>query len=649
MACRLPLAALLLGVAPLAAEEPTDPAAKRAVKGGQMYLKNAYRNGLNPAAGVGPGAVTPFIPPQFADMLGAATIQGPAWLAGLALIESGVKPDDPVVAQLARAAREHVMGATSTYQLSLLVMFLDRVGLSADEPLIQFATLRLMSGQCADGSWSYRCVGLPLDPVEQKKLFGELTRGARMTTPAGPKKKDEPPAAEEKAKGLHPGLEKAEKAVKDMVPGSGAAEEGLTSAGPIGIPAASGDHSNTQFATVALWVGRRHGVDVSDALARLDKHYRQNQAQTGGWGYKGAFDGGTPAMTCAGLMGIAMGFGSKEKGGQIDADVISKDESFQGGTKFLGRFLTDAVAQARGPRPDGIVGSDLAHDMYFMWSLERVGMVYGLDTIGDVDWYEWGSKELVRNQNRDGSWPFDLHSMSPENSTSFALLFLCRANLAKDFSSKLKGQVKDPGKSRLKSPGRIADGPKESGTAVPPPKTDPGHAKMDTPPAATRTSPQAKALADALVAATGPERDDLLAKYRDAKGAEYSDALLNAIGRLSGEAKSQARDALVHRLTRMTAATLNSYMREDPDPELRRAAALAAGAKGKERLGEFADSLIQLTRDHNGTVAQAARASLKALTGQDFGPDATSGPEARADAAAKWKDWWGKNRPAAKP
>jgi hypothetical protein len=283
-------------------------------------------------------------------------------------------------------------------------------------------------------------------------------------------------------------------------------------------------------------------------------------------------------------------------------------------------------------------------------------MVYGLDTIGDIDWYDWGSKELVRIQNRDGSWPFDVRSLSPENATAFALLFLCRANLAKDFTSQLKAKVKDPGSSRLKSPSRVAEGPKDPGRIGPGTKTEPGpgRAKLETPPvpgAATAgpVSPQAKALADALVAATGSERGDLLARFRDARGAEYSEALLNAISRLSGEAKSQTRDALVHRLTRMTAATLISYMRDDPDPELRRAAALAAGAKGKERVAEFADTLIQLTADHNGTVAQAARASLKALTGQDFGPDATAGPEARADASAKWKDWWTKNKPAAKP
>ncbi|HKB04969.1 MAG TPA: hypothetical protein VKD90_22290, partial [Gemmataceae bacterium] len=87
---------------------------------------------------------------------------------------------------------------------------------------------------------------------------------------------------------------------------------------------------------------------------------------------------------------------------------------------------------------------------------------------------------------------------------------------------------------------------------------------------------------------------------------------------------------------RMNAATLNDLM-TDRDPELRRGAALAAGAKGKERLGEFAEKLIGLISDRDGVVVQAARASLKALSGQDFGPEPGAD---RGQAQVAWKKWW---------
>ena len=36
---------------------------------------------------------------------------------------------------------------------------------------------------------------------------------------------------------------------------------------------------------------------------------------------------------------------------------------------------------------------------YFMWSLERVGVLYGLETFGNRNWYKWGSDVLLASQN----------------------------------------------------------------------------------------------------------------------------------------------------------------------------------------------------------------------------------------------------------
>jgi hypothetical protein len=132
-------------------------------------------------------------------------------------------------------------------------------------------------------------------------------------------------------------------------------------------------------------------------------------------------------------------------------------------------------------------------------------------------------------------------------------------------------------------------------------------------------------------------------KYQETKGGEYTDALARAAGKLSGEAQTQAREALAQRLTRMTAVTLTDLMR-DRDRELRRAAALAVAAKGKDRLSEFAPSLIRLVADDEAIVAQAARATLKSLTDQDFGPEAGAGPADRGKALVAWRNWWQKQK-----
>lgn len=659
-----------------AAPDPKDAdVIKRSIRGGQDYLRAVYGPGARgpggaPFAGFGglPGDGGAMV----ANVLGGSGI-GPGALAGMALLESGVPANDPAVVNITRSARAVVFSTKSTYELSLLIMFLDRLGQKEDRPLIQFLTLRLMSGQMSEGTWSYSCNGIQIDAVEERQLQAELTRdAARLVTPKtpgktepkkgvarpredldfdGPSKKDSPkkeePKPEEPKKevpgqnGLHPALEKYVR--QAQTPGG------------VGTFGGAGDHSNTQFATVGLWVGRRHFVDVRDALTRVDRHYRDCQDRSGGWGYTGS-GGESPAMTCAGLMGLAIGFGAKNlsaDGKDLKAanpEEVNKDPVVANGLKYIGTLLMAAADNRDNGRGRlDFQLNDLTNNLYFMWSLERVGMVYGMTTIGKVDWYDWGSRVLVRTQQRDGSWPpGGGHVIAPDVATSFALLFLSRANLAEDLSASLKGKVRDPGTSRLvggtdlsdllknstsgSSPTRKGDNPKPKGEAVAKGPTSPAPMPMSTVDEATK-------LANALVAATGPERSELVKKYRDTKGADYTDALALAIPRLPATVQPDVREALASRLTRMTPATLNGLMRHK-DKELRGAAALACSAKGKDRLSEVAGELIRLIGDPDAAVAQYARASLKALTEQDFGPEPTATAGERGQALLAWKRWW---------
>ena len=75
-------------------------------------------------------------------------------------------------------------------------------------------------------------------------------------------------------------------------------------------------------------------------------------------------------------------------------------------------------------------------DLYFLWSMERVGVIFGVDKIGGFDWYDLGSTVLVRSQSPDGTW--NISGYGPEVNTSFAVLFLSRSNLARDLSSKVQ-------------------------------------------------------------------------------------------------------------------------------------------------------------------------------------------------------------------
>jgi hypothetical protein len=645
------IAAIFLGFAATACADPDEKLKEqiaKAIKGGQDYIKASRKaNGGGAGAIIGPGGINPGAAMGF--MGGVNT--GTSTLSGLALVESGLDDKDPVVAAIARLSRESALSTTSTYEISLLIMLLDRLASPQDEGLIQFLTLRLMGGQMADGSWTYTCDGIRLDPVEQRLLWAELTKTAKLTTPTTPhpknskpredldpetpktpkkdkpeEKKEEP---EEPAKSkMHPALEKLARSVR---PGGGMNVFNFT-----------GDHSNTQFATVGLWCGRRHGVNVTDSLALLEKHYRGLQVADGGWAYTGSGGGSSPSMTCAGLMGLAMGFGAKK----VDPEEIGKDRNVEAGLKYVGTFLSAAADQREAPGGAGGFGgfrpNELSANLYFMWSLERVGMVYGLKTIGKVDWYDWGSRVLVSSQQGDGSWtngPAQLHG-NAENATAFALLFLSRSNLAKEVSTKLTGKMKDPGASRLVTGGDLDKLIGDTGKSTSGSKTAvPGNPTQPKDPTIGTATDKAGKLAQELLAAGAGEREALLTKYRDTSGVEFTDALARAAAKSTGELQISIRDALTQRLTRMKAVTLNECMRHS-DRELRRAAALASGAKGQDRLPDLADSLVRLIADDEAVVAQAARATLKTYSGKDFGPEVGASAADRGKALLDWRNWW---------
>lgn len=223
--------------------------------------------------------------------------------------------------------------------------------------------------------------------------------------------------------------------------------------------------------------------------------------------------------------------------------------------------------------------------------------------------------------------------------TSFALLFLTRANIARDLSSKIKPEAS----SELRAgagPGTPVTG-SSSGTGARP--TTPEPAPTPTPtttPAPATTANEAARLAADLVAVPATEWLRSLERVRDAKGAEYTRALVVAIPRLGGDRQKDARGALAERLTRMTAETLRGMMKGD-EPELRRAAVLAGAMKDDK--GHVPDLIDRLTDDDDG-VARVARAGLKSLTGEDFGPAAGATQAQRKAAADVWRAWWSKQK-----
>ena len=351
---------------------------------------------------------------------------GATALAGLTLLECGVPPDDPAVqkaATLVRGITGKIMGQSATpimavYEYAVAVWFLDRLGKEADRPLIRSLALRLIAGQTVNGGWNYGAVPALTDKAE--KELAELL-------------KSKPDAAAP--------------AAKDALLKNVAALR-FRSGDKVTFQAAMrDDNSLTQFAILALWVARKHGVPVERPLALVEARMRACQFDDGSWGYQSP-DGyksvWRDSMTCAGLTGLAVARGVRPRD-ETEAKPV-RDDAVDRGVRYIRQRLgKDRKAQAKLPNPPPdvatfkgkLIGADSAGDLYFLWSVERMAMVYEWPTIGDIDWYTWGCELILPAQQADGSW-VDVFPKVPD--TCFALLFLKRANVVKDLTVELKSK-----------------------------------------------------------------------------------------------------------------------------------------------------------------------------------------------------------------
>ena len=64
---------------------------------------------------------------------------------------------------------------------------------------------------------------------------------------------------------------------------------------------------------------------------------------------------------------------------------------------------------------------------YFMYGLERAGMLYGTERMGKHWWYSEGAEELLRRQKPSGAWGGGFFPRQVVIDTCFAILFLRRA------------------------------------------------------------------------------------------------------------------------------------------------------------------------------------------------------------------------------
>jgi len=224
-------------------------------------------------------------------------------------------------------------------------------------------------------------------------------------------------------------------------------------------PATSGDHSNTQFALLGLKSASKCGIPIPEETWILTiKHFAEVQEKGGpevrrfrliedrkhgyvsyapvtgipdhanGWGYAASMfpkakssdkrTAVTGSMTCVGISNMAIAL--SELGMKCPPSLKSKAE----------RGVNDGLAWLdhnwkidRNPYHP----AELWH-YYYLYGLERVGVLTWSRSIGKHDWYREGANFLISHQGGDGQWD-DPKCPGPINNTCFALLFLTRATV----------------------------------------------------------------------------------------------------------------------------------------------------------------------------------------------------------------------------
>ncbi len=239
-------------------------------------------------------------------------------------------------------------------------------------------------------------------------------------------------------------------------------------------------------------------MPVDRTFSLLVRRFHASSTSANGWGYYFSHGdskrGTTPAMTCVALLGLAIGHAlGLTPDAEIPIEKLAHVKKLD--DKIAGKNADPAPAPEVPPEPaadpakpadpnapvdpnapaakkpadappavdpyirNGFValskkvgaaaGTTVGRPqvksvggLYYLWAMERVAVLYELPTLANKDWYRWGAEILLCHQQADGSWAdAGFHGTHPVINTSFALLFLKRANLTPDLS---KLQIIDP-------------------------------------------------------------------------------------------------------------------------------------------------------------------------------------------------------------
>ena len=339
------------------------------------------------------------------------------------LVHADVPETDPVFQKLLKEMLERTLEAT--YCVALQAMILEELNRVKYQWRIKMCAQVLVDNQCANGQWSYGSPTLyanetPSETEKNPVASGTEKRGGvrEFSFGRGPK-------PEVKVK------QKVEKK-KD---------------GPGG-----GDNSNTQYAALGMRACHDAGIILPEAVIEkattwyrtcqkasdgpavkfdvkdtLDKPLAKGEsgimevisAEPQGWCYSQHEHKAYGSMTAGSVGGLAIWDYIKDNDSGKKKRSWKRDKDVHEGIAWLAKNFS--VTYNPGPYEHGDGAENSQHQyLYYLYALERAGMLYGTETMGTHWWYPEGAKVLLEKQAGGGNWGGVVD-------TCFAILFLKRA------------------------------------------------------------------------------------------------------------------------------------------------------------------------------------------------------------------------------
>jgi hypothetical protein len=204
-------------------------------------------------------------------------------------------------------------------------------------------------------------------------------------------------------------------------------------------PPLSGNNSCSLFAAQGLRACHDAGIPVPrETLDRAARWWRESRraypnvgdGEVAGWCYSREESPHRPygSMTAGAVAALMI------EDALLGLDW-KKDAAVQAGLRWLTKYFT--VTENFGPVEE-LMAKELASDTpnlktelyYYLWALERIAGVAGLQAIGGRDWHAEGTQEILQNQRADGSWFSGVRRCHPVYDTCYAILFLTHSTRA---------------------------------------------------------------------------------------------------------------------------------------------------------------------------------------------------------------------------